>query len=213
MNCLPLRRLACAACLLVLTFTAGCGYHPPSLDSQEDVRRVSRSHVNLRVRGLADEDIPALAERPETRMLFFSDGYAIEEAKITDKGLLYLSRLPLNELIILDLGYCKGITNAGLKHVKRMESVTRLSLMVCPRISDAGLLELRGMKKLTQLDLRGCKGITDRGLGYLAGMPQLTWIQLGGCPNVSPAAVKKLQAKLPGTRVEKDEREWSQHLR
>lgn len=189
-----------------------CGYQPPYLDSREDLRRVSRSHVNLRVRGLADEDIPALAERPDTRMLFFSDGWALEEAKITDKGLLYLSRLPLNQLTVLDLGYCQGISDAGLRHVGRMHSVTRLNLSACQGISDAGLAELRGMKGLTELDLRGCKGVTDRGLDELAAMPRLKWIQLGGCPNVSVAAVKKLQSKLPGTRVEKDDKEWSLHL-
>lgn len=157
---------------------------------------------------MADEDIPALAERPDTRMLFFSDGYAVEEAKITDKGLLSLSHLPLKQLTILDLGYCKGISNAGLQYVKRMDSVTRLSLMACPGISDAGLPALREMKNLTQLDLRGCHGITDRGLDYIAGMPRLQWVQLGGCPNVSMAALKKLQSRLPHTKVEKNEREW-----
>ena len=55
-------------------------------------------------------------------------------------------------------------------------------------------------------------GLTDRGLDELAAMPRLKWIQLGGCPNVSAAAVKKLQSKLPGTRVEKDDKEWSLHL-
>ena len=202
------RRWLVATCLLALVSICGCGYHPPYLDSREEIHRVPRRHVNIRLRGLADDDIPALAARPDTRMMFFSDGYAVEEAKITDKGLLYLSRLPLNQLTNLDLGYCKGISNAGLRHVKRMDSVTRLSLRACPGISDAGLLELREMKNLTQLDLRGCHGVTDRGLGYIARMRHLQWVQLGGCPNVSMAELKKLQSKLPHAKVERDEREW-----
>lgn len=157
---------------------------------------------------MADEDIPILAERPDTQMLFFSDGYGSIEAKITDKGLFYLSRLPLNQLTLLDLGYCKGITNSGLRYVGRMDSVRRLSLRASPKITDTALPELRGMKSLTELDLRGCKGITDRGLDYIAGMPRLQWVQLGGCSNVSMTAVKRLQSKLPRAKVEKDEREW-----
>ncbi|QJE94864.1 hypothetical protein [Luteolibacter luteus] len=207
----PYGRRLIAACLLGLLSPAGCGYYPPSLNSKEDIDRVSRRHVDLQVRGLADEDIPALVARPDTRMLFFSDGYAVEEAKITDKGLLFLSRVPLPQLVNLDLGYCEGITNAGLRHVAKMDSVTRLSLMACPGISDAGLTELRGMKGLTELDLRGCSGITDRGLDHIARMPRLRWVQLGGCPNVSMEAVKRLQSKLPGARVEKDDREWGFH--
>ena len=205
---LHFRAVRYLASFMALTLLAGCGYHPPSFDSQEDLRRISRSHTNIRVRGLADEDIPALAERPDTTMLFFSDGWGIEDAKITDKGLLYLSRVPLKQLNTLDLGYCQGITNAGLRHLKPMDSVTLLSLRACQGISDAGLPELRGMKSLRQLDLRGCKGISDRGLEFIAGMPLLTWVVLGGCPNVSDAAVRRLQRQLPKAEVEKDDVEW-----
>lgn len=213
LKCLDYCWRVALAHLLFFTSICGCGYHPPSFDSREDVDRISPRHVNIRVRGLADEDIPALAGRPDTRMLFFSHGNAIEEAKITDKGLFHLSQVPFNQLTILDLGYCQGISDAGLRHVRTMDSVARLSLMACPGISDAGIAELRGMKNLVQLDLRGCTGITDRGLDYIAGMPHLQEVQLGGCPNVSPGAVKELQSKLPHAKVVKDEREWGFHSR
>ncbi len=189
----------------------GCGYHPPAADSRADVLLLDQAHVALRVRGLPDEDIPSLASRKDLRMLFFSDGHAVMEAKITDRGLRELARLRLPDLHLLDLGYCDKITGAGLAHVSRISTVTRLSLMACPGVTDEGLRNLQGMKNLRQLDLRGCPRITDRGLVHLAALENLQWVQLGGCPKVSPAGVRRLQALLPNAKVEKDETEWQYH--
>ncbi len=190
---------------------SGCGYHPPSVDSRAEVLRLDQAHLALRVRGLPDEDIPSLASRTDLRMLFFSDGHAVMEAKITDHGLRELARLRLPDLHLLDLGYCGKITDAGLVHVSRMSTVTRLSLMACPGVTDEGLRNLQGMKNLQQLDLRGCPRITDRGLGHLAALKNLRWVQLGGCSKVSPDGVNRLQALLPNANAEKNEREWQYH--
>ena len=192
-------------------FLPECGYHPPTADSGVAVLRLDQAHVALRVRGLADEDLPSLASRKDLRMLFFSDGHAVMEAEITDRGLRELARLRLPELHLLDLGYCDKITDAGLVHVSRMTTVTHLSLRACPRVTEDGLRNLVGMRNLQQLDLRGCPQITDRGLDHLAALKNLQWVQLGGCTKVSPAGVRRLQALLPDARVEKDEREWSFH--
>lgn len=190
---------------------SGCGYHPPIADSRAAVLRLDQSHVALRVRGMPDEDIPSLASRTDLRMLFFSDGHAGMEAKITDRGLRELAGLRLPDLHLLDLGYCGKITDAGVVHVSRMHTVTRLSLMASPGVTDEGLRNLQGMKNLQQLDLRGCPRITDRGLGHLAALKNLRWVQLGGCPKVSPSGVARLQALLPIANVEKDEKEWQHH--
>ncbi len=189
----------------------GCGYHPPIADSSAAVLRLDQSHVALRVRGMPDEDIPSLESRTDLRMLFFSDGHAVMESAITDRGMRELSRLSLPDLHLLDLGYSDKITDAGLVHVSRMSTVTRLSLMACPGVTDEGLRNLQGMKNLQQLDLRGCPRITDRGLGHLAALKNLRSVQLGGCFKVSPAGVKRLQALLPNAKVEKDEIEWQFH--
>ncbi|MES2997460.1 MAG: hypothetical protein V4733_11685 [Verrucomicrobiota bacterium] len=191
---------------------SGCGYYPPSVNSSRDAVRLSQAHVSLRVRRLADEDIPALQHRAHLQMLFFSDGHAIEEAKITDRGLLVLSKLHLPELHLLDLGYCQTITDRGLIHVSRMKTVKRLSLRASQGISDSGIHHLRKMTGLRQLDLRGCGGISNKCLADLRTMKNLQEIQLGGCENITMAAVRELQAQMPGTKVEKDETEWSYHL-
>jgi hypothetical protein len=197
--------------VLLVFLLPGCGYHPPAVDSRTEVLRLDQAHVALRVRGLPDEDIPSLASRKDLRMLFFSDGHAVMEAKITDRGLRELARLRLPDLHLLDLGHCDQITDSGFVDVSRISTVTRLALEACPGVTDEGLRNLQGMKNLQQLDLRGCPRITDRGLRHLAALKNLQWVQLGGCPKVSPAGVKRLQALLPKAKVEKDEKEWQYH--
>jgi hypothetical protein len=200
-----------AAGVFLACVISGCGYHPPIADSGAAVLRLDQTHGALRVRGMPDEDIASLASRTDLRMLFFSEGHAVMEARITDRGLRELARLRLPQLHLLDLGYCGSITDAGIFQVSRMPTVTRLSLMACEGVTDEGLRNLQPMHNLQQLDLRGCPRITDRGLGHLAALKNLRWVQLGGCPKVSAAGVTQLQAQLPNTKVEKDEREWQFH--
>jgi hypothetical protein len=65
------------------------------------------------------------------------------------------------------------------------------------------------MQQLVYLDLRGCPGVTDRGLDRLAENNNRERILLGGCPHITAGGVARLQAKLPKTRVKKDDQEWS----
>lgn len=188
-----------------------CGYHPPSVSSRAAVLRLDQSHVALRVRGLPDEDISSLESRDNLQMLFFGDGWAVQDSIITDAGLLSLSQLKLDNLRILGLGYCDKITDKGMSYVSRIDSVEYLGIAVCPRITDAGLRNLIGMKGLKILDVRGSKRITDQGLRYIAQMKNLEEVQLGGCENVTSRGVRRLQSMMPQAKVVKDEREWSFH--
>jgi len=195
-------------CILLLV---GCGSTPPSPNSTSDIRRLPSSTRALGPRGLSDDDIPALDRLPQLRKLFFSQGMGVEPARLTDQGLARLAALQGLTIEILDLGYCDNITDMGLVHVAKMNSVTWLSLRVCPRITDAGFPALMAMTNLTGLDLRGCPSITDRALENLAGKTNWQTIWFGGCPNVTEAAVEKLQRALPNAQVTKDEKEWSYH--
>ncbi len=51
-----------------------------------------------------------------------------------------LAKLDLPHLETLTLGWCDGITDAGLAEIGRMQTITWLGLPSCPKITDAGLL-------------------------------------------------------------------------
>jgi len=193
-----------------LLLSQGCGNHPPSVASSAEVLRLDDSHVSLRVRALPDEAISSLKTRKNLEMLFFSDGHAVMESRLTDRGLCDLSRLSMPRLRVLDLGYCKKISGRGISCIPSLTSVRRLGLMGCPGVTGGGLRRLLRMEGLEELDLRGCE-VTDSDIFNLQSMHNLEWIQLGGCRKVTPEGVRRLQTRMPNTRVEKDVREWSFH--
>ena len=201
-------RLTVLTLMLCIT---GCGSWPPVVDSKRDIERLSPSTPSIRARALPDADIPSLARFRQLRILDFRGGHAVTNANITDHGVAELAALELPQLETLTFGYSTNITDAGLVHIAKMQSVKWLSLMVCQSITDAGLPPLLSMTNLTALDLRGCTGITDSGLLHLARKKNWETIMFGGCPNVSAEAVAALQRTLPNAKVEKDEVEWRHH--
>jgi hypothetical protein len=198
---------------MALLVMAGCGGKwPPIVNTKRDIERLPPSQRSIRARFLSDSDIPSLARLRELRTLDFSGGNAVGPAKITDDGLAELANLDLPQLETLTLGWCDEITDAGLAHIARMQTITWLGLPSCPKITDAGLRELINAKNLTGLDLRGCPNITDDGIQQLAAKKNWERIDLGGCPKITPQGVAKLQAALPNTPfLKKDDREWGYH--
>lgn len=202
---LPLS-LICVPLLL-----AGCNSTPPAPGSAIAIRQLPSSTAIIGARGLTDDDIPALGRFQKLRQIHFSIGYKLDQASITDQGLERLAELKGLPLETLDLGYCGNITNAGMVHIAKLNSLTWLSLRACPRNTDAALPPLLSMPNLTGLDLRGCPGITDKGLELLAKKSGWRTIMLGGCQNISLQGVDKLQRALPAAEVRKDEQEWRWH--
>jgi hypothetical protein len=196
---------------ILLIVAQGCGRYPPVVDTASDVRHLPASEKSIRARGLADSDIPSIARLRELNYIDFSSGMAVEKAKITDEGLEQLANLDLPHLDTLDLGWCNNITDAGVAHVCRIQTITMLLLTACANITDGAMTQLANTKNLTYLDLRGCPGITDRGIQELATKGNLEHIELGGAPNVTAQGVAKLQAALPNTRINKDDQQWKEH--
>lgn len=205
-------KIAAVAQLIMFLLLCSCGKWPPIVENSDDIKKLSPNETSVRARGLPDDDIYALEHLKKITYLDFSGGWAVKDAKITDKGLKILSELYLPMIETLSLGRNKNITDNGIKYLVKMKSVKWLSLMVCPNITNDGLRNLSIMSTLDALDLRGCNGITSSGLKYLSEMKNVKQILLGGCKNITPAAVEKLQAKLPNAKVEKDEKEWSGHM-
>jgi hypothetical protein len=194
---------------LIAWTSTGCSDNPPSIDTKVDIQRLPTSQGSVNARSLADRDIASLARFKELRILDFSAGWGLGPAKITDEGLAKLAKLELPHLETLTLGWCDEITDAGLKDISRIQTITFLGLPSCPRITDAGLSELVHAKGLKELDLRGCPNITDEGIQRLASS-KANWetIDLGGCPKITSKGVAKLQAALPNAKVQKDDAEW-----
>ncbi len=69
-------------------------------------------------------------------------------------------------------------------------------------ITNVGLAQLRTMTQLKRLYLAGTY-VNDEGLDHLFGLKQLVDLDLGG-PHVTPNGVARLQAALPGCRIQAD---------
>lgn len=205
-------RLAVLLAAIVILVMPGCGKWPPIVANKADVERLPETQTSVRARGLPDSDIPALARLRQLRALDFSGGNAVKAAPITDQGLAELAKLDLPFLDTLTLGWCDNITDAGLNHIGRMQTINFLGLPSCPKITDAGLPELINAKNLTGLDLRGNPNLTDDGIQQLAANANWKDIDLGGCPKLTAQGVAKLQAALPKGRVLKGDKEWDEHF-
>ncbi|MEO6711139.1 MAG: hypothetical protein ABI054_11685 [Planctomycetota bacterium] len=195
-------------CLLSAVLLSGCGEWPPIVDAAQDIADLPEQQDSIRTRGLPDSEIHLLARFQNLETLDFHGGWAVKDALVTDDGLRQLVLLELPRLDLLNLGRCRGITDQGLAHVARMQTIRWLGLSACSGITDAGLPSLLSARNLTGLDLRGCSGITDAGIQQLAAKTNWLEIWFGGCPNVTSAGVARLQAALPAARVEKDDAEW-----
>src|SRR5262245_50407839 len=108
---------------ILLIALTGCGTGwPPTVNTKDDIQRLPISERSIRARGVGDSDIPSLARLQELRVLDFTGGWVMP-ARITDKGLAELAELELPRLETLTLGWCDNITDAGLAHVGRMQTI------------------------------------------------------------------------------------------
>ena len=111
-------------------------------------------------------------------------------------------RVSLNEsgeVISVALGGTQ-ITDAGLKHLKGLTSLTVLSLRQT-QITDAGLEPLKGLTGLYYLDLTGTL-VTSAGLEHLKGITSLTDLYLSDT-KITDAGLSELKTALPRCRVSK----------
>jgi hypothetical protein len=139
-------------------------------------------------------------------------------ADVNDNALMVISVLPLQ---VLSLSGCNKISDAGLRHLAAVESLSlmrnldlrglslitdagvavvcgalhqlqSLTLGGCVKITDAGLQHLITLQLLRTLDLWGVVRITDAGLQHVAGLKQLKSLNLTGCVKISDVGVAHL---------------------
>lgn len=91
------------------------------------------------------------------------------------------------------------LTDDDLKALDNATLIRSLAI-VGSQITDDGLAHLENLKQLEYLDLKKNKRLTDAGLVHLEGLKDLDQLILIGT-QVTPAGVKKLQQKLPNTKI------------
>lgn len=116
--------------------------------------------------------------------------------QLTDLGVAKLAKL--TKLRRLDISGAK-ITPAGLKILKSLPQLERLSVWNCTALDDSAAQELAAVPKLTYLDL-SYTGAGDGTLQSLTTVPNLKLLYLTDT-KVTPAAVEVFRKQKPATFV------------
>jgi beta-lactamase regulating signal transducer with metallopeptidase domain/Leucine-rich repeat (LRR) protein len=95
------------------------------------------------------------------------------QERVTDAGLAHVAKI--QSLEQLSIGGPR-ITDTGMSHLAKLTGLENLSLSNC-RVSDAGLAELRPLKSLRSLYLHRTR-VTGPGLAHLKGFPLLNRLRL-----------------------------------
>ena len=100
---------------------------------------------------------------------------SLDGAQITDEGLTAISGLTgLEDLSLSDT----EVTDDGLRHVMELKSLSNFSL-TRTGITDAGLMQLKDLPNIERLSLGLGGSITDDGLRHLQEFPRLKTLTLG----------------------------------
>ena len=108
-----------------------------------------------------------------------------------------LTEADLEKAIELNLSSTQ-ITDAGLKEVAKLQSLTVLHLSQT-QITDAGLKEVAKLQKLGFLNLSHTQ-ITDEGLREVAKLQKLQWLDLSDT-EITEEGVTELKKALPICRI------------
>jgi hypothetical protein len=98
------------------------------------------------------------------------------DGQMTDAMLSDLSHLEHVE--VLRLGGSRGVTDAGLRHLRRLSRLRHLDLSLTG-ITDEGLEVLRALPELQTVSLAWTR-VTDDGIAHLSGSPRLQNVNLQG---------------------------------
>ncbi|KAL7493090.1 hypothetical protein ACHAWT_002207 [Skeletonema menzelii] len=184
--------------------------------SYEDVRAESNS---LSGRDEMSCDLPSTSVQPTnspTSTITLLDLRGSQ--RLSDRGLLQLSRTPLHSIEVARLDNCHGISGRGLLAFSRSYKMHTLSLSNCRRLTDEAVVNIShlgdslvtlnlggsrcltdrsleamsGLRGLQQLDLSQCDLITNEGLNNLANLDQIEELSLGWCRLISDGGLEIL---------------------
>ena len=111
--------------------------------------------------------------------------------KLTDQSLKYMS-VGLTSLRVLNLSFCSGVSDSGLRYLAKMPTLRELNLRSCDGVSDMGVGYLaQGGSRVTAIDLSFC-GVADQGVIHISqGLYHLRTLSLCNC-NISDDSLQRL---------------------
>lgn len=174
------------------------------------------TYITLRGDRFNDDWLPRLRRCPKL------DSLHLVEAPISNTGLSVIDELPTH-LSGVSLYSCMGVSDGGLRYLKRQRSIswlhldaidlngeglrylvqlpnlTTLGLENCTALNGSNLAHLQECKKLELLYLNG-SAIVDANLEVLLKLPSLKEVQLSRT-NVTPAGIARLKTAAPQLSV------------
>jgi hypothetical protein len=116
-------------------------------------------------RQLTDDGLLLLARMPQLESLDLSE---YPGGRLTDRGLAVFAHLP--NLRRLEMTWQRGITDAGVAHLRACDALEQVNLMGTPT-GDGGLEALQGKPRLRRI--ASGRLVTDDGLRHLRNFPLL----------------------------------------
>ncbi|KAL6451128.1 FBXL14 F-box/LRR-repeat protein 14 [Candida maltosa Xu316] len=106
--------------------------------------------------------------------------------------------LSKSHLKILNLGYCKGVTDHVVPFFNNLES---LDLTRCSGITDVGFTQMPFSPSLKKLSLKQCSYLTDKAIYSLANVaPNLEVLNLNFCCGLTDGAITAIAMAFPFLR-------------
>lgn len=151
--------------------------------------------LSLQAEGVDDDALADLRRLDRLEALELS-----HQAGITARGLEHLSGLP--SLKHVELEGSPATTAGGLAALAELPGLETLLLSWCAEtVDDAGVAHLARCRTLTRLDLKGCQQLSDDCLDPLLECRSLKHLDLKGCRGVKADAVKWFRTMRPGVTV------------
>ena len=159
------RRLAFAGfVVLVACMSTGFGKHPTALSSSRDIRRTSRDTKKIIIGLLPVSDYPLLSKFQHLNDVDF---YTLDGTGGNDGKLRALSQLGFTELKGISLLNCPAVTDEGIGHLTKIQSIKTLHLEGTA-ITDEALQIMASQMSLTGLNVANCQKIGMKGLLKIA---------------------------------------------
>lgn len=165
-----------------------CGYRPEGVANPDDDQMDIDS----------DQELAIALDMEQPKVDLNSALVNLEELvlqdcqKLNDDVLRYVP-LGLSQLKSINLSFCVGITEFGLKNLANHPSLESINLCHCNNVGDVGLryLSEANLSRLVSLDVSFCDKVNDQALSYIAqGLKELQALSLNSCSITDHGLVK-----------------------